>query len=69
MFVSDARDLLLLPYARHRQRYLFTGTGKNHTVLPPRGDRIHTFARRDFGAHVERVFSTVPNFVVVCLWW
>lgn len=70
MFVSWAR-YLLLPYARHRQRCLLTGTSyweEPHSLVPPRGEgRIHTFARRDFGAHVERVFSTVPNFIV--LWY
>lgn len=33
MFVGWLSPRLLLPYARHRQRCLFTGTGKNRTVF------------------------------------
>lgn len=65
MFVSWARDC----YYRTRgivRDVLFTGTGKNHTVS--RGGqqvRYPHFCAPRLGAHVERVFSTVPKFVVL----
>lgn len=58
MLVGWARDCCYRTRGIVRD-VLFTGTGKNHTILEWEGSRYPNFCAPRLGAHVERVFSTV----------